>query len=143
MKHPIAPPERGKGAVSRARLRAATVKDRYRNRDFRTRIIGFRKSLKAFPLNADRRPQAWGADMTTAIAAHEPIEKYISHTHDDVAWAVARVNATAWQGEIVLAELRPRWRPTEEEVVRAAITVIFVALMAVIGVAAVAILTMG
>jgi hypothetical protein len=81
--------------------------------------------------------------MTTAIAAHEPIEKYASHAHDDVASAVARVNAIAWRGDTVLDELKPRWRPTEEEILRAAITVILVALVAVIGVAAVAILTMG
>lgn len=81
--------------------------------------------------------------MTTAIAAHEPIEKDASHAHDDVTAAVARVNALAWQGDTVRSELKPRWRPTEEEIVRAAITVILVALMAVIGVAAGAILTMG
>lgn len=81
--------------------------------------------------------------MTTAIAAHEPIEKYLSRAHDDVASAVARVNAIAWQGETVFAGLKPRWRPTEEEIVRVAITVILGALVAVIGVAAVAILTMG
>ncbi|GAA4536136.1 hypothetical protein [Mycobacterium paraffinicum] len=81
--------------------------------------------------------------MSTAIAAHEPIEEYASLAHDDVAWAVARVNAIAWRGDTILAELQPRWRPTEEEIVRAAITVILVALVAVIGVAAVAILTMG
>ncbi|OJZ74687.1 hypothetical protein BRW65_08245 [Mycobacterium paraffinicum] len=81
--------------------------------------------------------------MTTAIAAHEPIQRYSSRAHDDVASAVAKVNAIAWQGETVLAGPKPRWRPTEEEIVRAAITVILVALAVVIGVAAVAILTMG
>ncbi|BBZ69851.1 hypothetical protein [Mycobacterium paraseoulense] len=81
--------------------------------------------------------------MTSAIAAHEPIEKYASHAHDDAALAVASVNGSAWRGHTVPAELKPRWRPTEEEIVRAAITVILVALAAVIGVAAVAILTMG
>ncbi|OBB90353.1 hypothetical protein [Mycobacterium sp. 852002-30065_SCH5024008] len=81
--------------------------------------------------------------MTTAIAAHEPIENFASHAHDDVASAVATVNAIAWRTDAILAELKPRWRPTEEEIVRAAIMVILVALVAVIGVAAVAILTMG
>ncbi|OBH88632.1 hypothetical protein [Mycobacterium sp. E2733] len=81
--------------------------------------------------------------MTTAIAAHELFEKYTSDAHDDFASAVARVNAVAWQGDTILAELKPRWRPTEEEIVRAAITVILAALVAVIGVAAIAILTMG
>ncbi|OBF12560.1 hypothetical protein A5730_03130 [Mycobacterium sp. ACS4054] len=81
--------------------------------------------------------------MTTAIAAREPVERYASCDDDDVASAVARVNAFAWRGDAVLAELQPRWRFTEEEIVRAAIAVILVALVAVIGVAAVAILTMG
>lgn len=81
--------------------------------------------------------------MTTAIAAHEPIEKDASHAHDDFTLAVARVNGIAWRGDTVLAELKPRWRATEEEIVRAAIAVILVALVAVIGVAAGAILTMG
>jgi hypothetical protein len=81
--------------------------------------------------------------MKTTIAAHEPVEKDAGHAHDDVTSAVARVNAVAWRGDTVLAELKPRWRTTEEEIVRAAITVILVALVAVIGVAAGAILTMG
>jgi hypothetical protein len=81
--------------------------------------------------------------MTNAITAHEPVEKAAADAHDDVTLAVARVNANAFGGETVLAELQPRWRVTEEEVVRAAITVILVALATVIGVAAGAILTMG
>ncbi|OBH78678.1 hypothetical protein A5681_06415 [Mycobacterium scrofulaceum] len=81
--------------------------------------------------------------MTIAIAAREPVEYDVSQAHDDVTSAIARVNAMPWRGDIVLAELKPRWRPTEEEIVRAAITVILVALVAMIGVAAVAILTMG
>ncbi|OBH13082.1 hypothetical protein [Mycobacterium sp. E1747] len=81
--------------------------------------------------------------MTIAIAAHELLHKDASHAHDDVTAAVARINAMPWRGDTVVAELKPRWRLTEEEVVRAAITVILVALVAVIGVAAVAILTMG
>lgn len=81
--------------------------------------------------------------MTTAIATHEPIEKDPAHAHDDVTSAVARVNAIAWPGDTVLAEFKLRWRPTEEEIVRAAITVILLALVAVIGVSAAAILSMG
>ncbi|WP_055399277.1 MULTISPECIES: hypothetical protein [unclassified Mycobacterium] len=81
--------------------------------------------------------------MTTAIAAHEPIRESASHAADDVTSAVARLNAVDWRRDTVRAEMKPGWRPTEEEIVRAAITVIFVALMAVIGVAAGAILTMG
>ncbi|MGD1171418.1 hypothetical protein ACKUVQ_21610 [Mycobacterium seoulense] len=81
--------------------------------------------------------------MTIAIAAHKPIENDAFDAHDDVISAVARLNGMPWGGDTVLAELKPRWRPTEEEIVHAAITVILVALVAVIGVAAVAILTMG
>lgn len=80
--------------------------------------------------------------MTIAIAAHEPVEKPATDVHDDVISAVARMNALPWLGDTVPAEMRSRWRPTEEEVVRAAITVILVALVAVISVAAGAILTM-
>jgi hypothetical protein len=81
--------------------------------------------------------------MTTAIAAQDPVEKNAADEHDDVLLAVAKVNAIACRGNTVLVDLKPRWRLTEEEIVRAAITVIFVALVAVIGVAACAILTMG
>ncbi|OBH29208.1 hypothetical protein A5692_01915 [Mycobacterium sp. E342] len=81
--------------------------------------------------------------MTTAIAAHEPVEKDALHAHDDVTLAIARVNAFGCRGETVLAELKPRWRATEEEIMRAAITVILVALVAMIGIAAGGILTMG
>ncbi|MGD1171412.1 hypothetical protein ACKUVQ_21580 [Mycobacterium seoulense] len=81
--------------------------------------------------------------MTTAIAAHNPVDKDATNAHDELLLAVAKMNTVAWRGHTVLAELQPRWRPTEEEIVRGAITVILVALVAVIGVAAVAILTMG
>jgi hypothetical protein len=81
--------------------------------------------------------------MTTAIAAREPVEKDRADGHDDVLLAVAKVNAKAWLTDTDLAELKPHWRLTEEEIVRAAITVILVALVTVICVAAVAILTMG
>ncbi|WP_231986658.1 hypothetical protein [Mycobacterium sp. 852002-40037_SCH5390672] len=99
------------------------------------------EKAEAFDLSthAYRRPQAWGADMTTTIAAHDPVEKDAGH--DDVLLAVAKVNALACRGDTVLVDLKPRWRLTEEEIVRAAITVILVALVAVIGVAAGAILT--
>ncbi|OBA76945.1 hypothetical protein A5641_19425 [Mycobacterium sp. 1554424.7] len=81
--------------------------------------------------------------MTIAIAAHEPVEKDAADAHHDLTSAVARVNAMAWLGDTAFAEFKPRWRPTEEEIVRAAITVILVALVAVMAVAAGAILTMG
>ncbi|KLO36083.1 hypothetical protein ABW17_23290 [Mycobacterium nebraskense] len=65
------------------------------------------------------------------------------HPHDELLLAVARMNTVARRGDTVLVELKPRWRLTEEKIVRAAITVILVALVAVIGVAAGAIFTMG
>ncbi|MEZ0352447.1 hypothetical protein [Mycobacterium sp. pR1184] len=80
--------------------------------------------------------------MTTALATHDPVEIDAAEAHDDVLLAVAKVNAKARVGDTVAVESKPRWRLTEEEIVRASITVILVALMAVISVAAVAILTM-
>lgn len=81
--------------------------------------------------------------MTTAIAAHNPVDKDAADGHDDVLLAVAKMNAIARRGDTVLVESKPRARLTEEEIVRAAIAVILVALVTVIGVAAGAILTMG
>ncbi|OBB64099.1 MULTISPECIES: hypothetical protein [unclassified Mycobacterium] len=81
--------------------------------------------------------------MTTAIAAHDQIEQDAADGHDDVLLAAAKVNAMACLEDTVLVELKPRWRLKEEEIVRASITVILVALVAVIGVAAGAILTIG
>ena len=80
--------------------------------------------------------------MTTAIAAHDPVEEFAAGGHDDVLLAVAKLNAMACLGDTVHVGLKPRWQLTEEEIVRAVITVIFVALVAVIGIAACAILTM-
>jgi len=45
--------------------------------------------------------------------------------------------------ETVPVELESRWRPSEDAIVRAAITVILVALVAIIALAAAAVLTMG
>ncbi len=81
--------------------------------------------------------------MTTAIAAHDPLYEDAAHRNDDVILAVAKLNALAGPSDTVLTELKPRRRLTEQDIVRAAITVIYVALVAVIGVAAGAILTMG
>ncbi|MGD1256338.1 hypothetical protein ACKUT9_19100 [Mycobacterium seoulense] len=81
--------------------------------------------------------------MTTAIAAHNPVDKDATDAHDELLLAVAKMNTVARRGDTVLVEFKPRWRLTEEMIVRAAITVILVALVAVIGVAAVAIFTMG
>lgn len=79
--------------------------------------------------------------MTTAIAAHERVEKDADDEHDDVLLAVAKLNATACRGDTAPVETKPLWRLTEEEIVRAVIAVILVVLVAVIGVGA--ILAMG
>lgn len=81
--------------------------------------------------------------MTTAIAEHNPVDEVAADGRDDLLLAVAKLNAVARRGDTVLVESRPHRQLTEEEIVRAAIAVILVALLAVIGVAAAAILTMG
>jgi len=55
----------------------------------------------------------------------------------------ARTETIPWGAETVLVEIKPRSRPSEDEIVLAAITVILLSLMAIIAVAAAAILTMG
>ena len=55
----------------------------------------------------------------------------------------AKIGATAWGVKTVLVEIKLRRRPSEEEIVLAAITVILVALVAIIALAAAAVLTMG
>lgn len=81
--------------------------------------------------------------MTTAIAAHNPVKENTADGHDDLLLAVAKVNAIGRPRDTVRVESKPRPRLTEEEIVRAAITVILVSLVTVIGIAAGAILTMG
>jgi hypothetical protein len=81
--------------------------------------------------------------MTTAIAARNAVDKDAADGHDDLLLAVAKLNAVARRGDTVVVESRPRWRLTEEEIVRAAVAVILVALVTVIAIAACAILTMG
>jgi hypothetical protein len=81
--------------------------------------------------------------MTTAIAAHNAIDKDAADGHDDLLLAVAQLNAVTRRGDTAVVESRPHWRLTEEEIVRAAVTVILVALVTVIAIAACAILTMG
>jgi len=81
--------------------------------------------------------------MTTAIATHDPVEKNAADEYNDVLLAVAKVNAKACLGDTDLVGLNPRSTLREDDIVRAAITVIWVALVTVIGVAALAILTMG
>jgi hypothetical protein len=55
----------------------------------------------------------------------------------------ARIEAIAWRVKAFLVEIKPRRRPSEDEIVLAAITVILVALGAIIALAAAAVLTMG
>lgn len=81
--------------------------------------------------------------MTIAIAVHNPVDHDAADAHDDLLLAVAKINAIGRRGDSVPVESWPHWRLTEAEIVRASITVILVALVAVIGIAAVAILTMG
>jgi hypothetical protein len=71
-----------------------------------------------------------------------PHESETSHTTTAVA---ARTEAIAFGAgaETALVELKPRWRPSEDEIELAAITVIFVSLVAIMALAAAAILTMG
>ncbi|MCV6966513.1 hypothetical protein BST27_07475 [Mycobacterium intermedium] len=79
--------------------------------------------------------------MTIAIDTHDPVEKYVADEHEDFISAVASINAIGGRGDNDRVETKPRWRPTEEEIVRAAIAVIFISLMALIGLAAGAFLT--
>jgi hypothetical protein len=57
----------------------------------------------------------------------------------------ARTEAIAFGAgaETPLVELKPRWRPSEDEIELAAITVILVSLVAIMALAAAAIVTMG
>lgn len=80
--------------------------------------------------------------MSTAIDAYDPIEKFTAYNHDDFIAAVASINAGC-RVDNVPAEPKPRWRPTEDEIVRASITMIVVSLVSLIGLSAGAILTMG
>ncbi|GAB3037673.1 hypothetical protein [Mycobacterium bourgelatii] len=79
--------------------------------------------------------------MTIAIDAHDPVELYVADEYDDFISAVASINAIGGRGDKDLVEKKPRWRLTEEEIVRAAVAVIFISLMALIGLAAGAFLT--
>ncbi len=77
--------------------------------------------------------------MTTATPTHAlGLPERESEVRPGTALAV-RPKALAWRVETVV----PRWRPSEDEIVRAAITVILVALGTIMALAAMAILTMG
>lgn len=80
--------------------------------------------------------------MTTAIGTHHSMKNYAVDEHDDFMSAVASINAIDRRGDGALVELKPRWRLTEEEIVRAAIAVILISLTVLMGLAAGAILTM-
>jgi hypothetical protein len=95
--------------------------------------------------------------MTIATPAHPQVRSYAIHGHAEClcglphceseishrTTAAARTEVMSWGAEIVLIEIKPRWRPSEDEIVLAAIAVILVALVAIIALAAAAILTMG
>lgn len=81
--------------------------------------------------------------MTTAIGTRDPAETYAAYYHDDLISAVESINGFGCRRDTIRGELKPHWRPTEEEIVRAAITVISVSLMTLIGLGAGAFLTMG
>ena len=81
--------------------------------------------------------------MSTAIDAHDPVEQCAAYNHDDFIAAVASINGIGHRGDNVLVDPKPRWRLTEDEVARAAMTIILVSLTALIGLSAGAIMTMG
>lgn len=80
--------------------------------------------------------------MTTAIGTYNPTENYVAYEHDDFISAVASINAFGGSGDTGSVQSKPRWRLTEEEIVRAAITMILVLLTALMALSAGAILTM-
>lgn len=77
--------------------------------------------------------------MTTAIPTHALVSSFPMNGHEDPDDESTKTKALARRVETVM----PRWRPSEDEIVRAAITVILVALGTIIALAAMAILTMG
>ena len=82
--------------------------------------------------------------MTIATRAHAP--SGLPHCESEInqrTTVAVRAEAVAWGAETVPFAIRPRWRPSEDEIVFAATAVILLSLMAVIAVAAAAILTMG
>ncbi|WP_196773328.1 hypothetical protein [Mycobacterium intracellulare] len=85
---------------------AVVAKDRYRNRDLALVSSDIRES-RSFdrPLTPIGVP---GADMTTAIAAHDPVDKDAADGHDDLLLAVAKVNANGCPRDTVRVEAKPR-----------------------------------
>ncbi|OBI83253.1 hypothetical protein [Mycobacterium asiaticum] len=80
--------------------------------------------------------------MSTTIA-YDPVEQCAAYNRDDFIAAVASINAIGCGEDNAPVEQKSRWRLTEEEIVRAAITMIVVSLVSLIGLSAGAILTMG
>jgi hypothetical protein len=97
--------------------------------------------------------------MTIATPPHAQVGSYPIHGHEGAEYVcglphcetgvsrrtttAARIEAIAWGVKTVLVEIKPRRRPSEDEIVLAAITVILVALGTIIALAAAAVLTMG
>ncbi|OBG99871.1 MULTISPECIES: hypothetical protein [unclassified Mycobacterium] len=81
--------------------------------------------------------------MTSASPTHELVSTrtYPDFESEISPWTAAagRTKAIVWR----VGTMMPRRRPSEDEIVRAAITVILVALGTIMALAAMAILTMG
>jgi hypothetical protein len=97
----------------------------------------------ATPVHAQVRSYAIHGHRAARCLCGLPHESEISHRTTVVAATRTEAIAFGAGAETALVELKPRWRPSEDEIVLAAITVIFVALVAIIALAAAAILTMG
>jgi hypothetical protein len=93
----------------------------------------------ATPVHAQVRSYALRGHRGVGCLCGLPHESETCHGTTVVA---ARTEAIAF-GAGALVELKPRWRPSEDEIELAAITVIFVSLVAIMALAAAAILTMG
>jgi hypothetical protein len=96
----------------------------------------------AIPAHAQVRSYAIYGHRGAGLLCGLPHESEISHRTTVVA-ARTEAIAVGAGAETALVELKPRWRPSEDEIERAAITVILVALVAIMALAAAAILTMG
>ena len=87
-------------------------------------IVCYMKALESLAGITVRRPPQREAEMSYTTTA-------------------ARTERIDWGAENVPLEIARRWPPSEDEIVRAAITVTLVALVTIIGIAVAAILTMG
>jgi hypothetical protein len=96
----------------------------------------------ATPAQAQLRSYAMHGRRGAGYLCGLPHESEISHRTTVVAARTEAIAFGAGAGA-ALVELKPRRRPSEDEIVRAAITVIFVSLGAIMALGAAAILTMG